>query len=147
MFYSTGYGNPVHKDCSNFVNGICRLNGAPVDPNGPACPRFKSKSTTKTILAEVSYPVAKRLYQTRSNMGQVQPPLSTRARRVGRGKGMRARGMGRVRGMKANPYHPLMQLQTQSLMIREPKKDIIRQQLEELEKQLKEVKDRLEKLR
>ena len=35
---------PRHKDCINFVNGVCTRFGIPVDPEGPACPNFTPKS-------------------------------------------------------------------------------------------------------
>ena len=30
----------IHMNCAHFNNGICALRGAPVPPNGPACPSF-----------------------------------------------------------------------------------------------------------
>jgi hypothetical protein len=144
MVYSSGYELPVHRDCSNFVNGVCRLNGARVDPNGLACPRFTPKSTTKTIRAEATYPGARRSYQMHPNMGQGQ----TLGRLGGRGRGVGGgMGMGRVRGVAAYPYRPSMQLQTPDSTVSIQEKEALMQQLDELEKQLKEVKGRLEKLR
>ncbi|MCD6096428.1 MAG: hypothetical protein J7J99_07725 [Thermoprotei archaeon] len=29
-----------HKDCANFINGVCRLYNINVPPEGPACPNF-----------------------------------------------------------------------------------------------------------
>lgn len=40
---------PTHKDCRNFLNGVCMLFGVQVDPNGPACPRFLSKVPALTV--------------------------------------------------------------------------------------------------
>jgi len=41
---------PTHKDCRNFLNGVCLLFGVPVDPNGPACPRFSAKIVKPSII-------------------------------------------------------------------------------------------------
>jgi len=46
MSYPAQYGFPTHKECTNFRNGICVLNGAAVDPYGPVCPSFMPKTTT-----------------------------------------------------------------------------------------------------
>ena len=142
MVYSTEHRYPSHGDCSNFFNGICRLNGAPLDPNGPACPRFTPKSTTKTIQVEAAYPGARRSYQMHPMMGQAQPL----GRRSGRGRDMRD-STGRIKGMMAYPYRPPKHQQTPSTTVRAQEKEALTQQLEELEKQLNEVRRKLEKLR
>lgn len=139
MVYSTAYGHPIHRDCSNFVNGICRLNGAPVDPNGPACPRFTPKSTTKTIRAETAYPRVRRPYQMYPLRGQGQPF----GRRGGRGMSM-GESMDRTRGMMTYPHNPPMHTQKPSTKVRAQEEEMLKQQLEELERQLIEVKKKLE---
>jgi hypothetical protein len=142
MVYPTEHRYPIHRDCSNFVNDICRLNGAPVDPNGPACPRFTPKSTTKTIQAEADYPRARRSYQMHPMRGQGQPL----GRRGGRGWGM-GNSVGRTRDVMAYPYRPPMHPQTPSTTVRAQEKEALTQQLEELENQLNEVRRKMEKLR
>ena len=49
---------PTHKDCINFKDGVCTLLGVPVNPNGPACPRFTAKTPTQptTTTAEMIHP-------------------------------------------------------------------------------------------
>jgi hypothetical protein len=49
LIYPAQYGFPTHKECTNFRNGICMLNGATVDPYGPICPSFMPKTTTDTV--------------------------------------------------------------------------------------------------
>ena len=142
MVYPTEYRHPVHRDCINFVNGICRLNGAPVDPNSPACPGFTPKSTTKTIQEEAAYPGARRSYQMHPMSGQAQPL----GRRGGRGWGM-GDSVGRMGGVMAYPYRPPMHPQTPSTKVRAQEEEALTQQLEELENQLYEVRRKLEKLR
>ncbi len=44
---------PTHKECVNFRGGVCALLGVPVNPNGPACPRFIAK--TPTMTATITY--------------------------------------------------------------------------------------------
>ena len=49
----------THRDCRNFRDGICILNGIPVNPNGPACPRFIAKNAAPPLLPQqtsVLYP-------------------------------------------------------------------------------------------
>ena len=139
MVYSTAYGHPIHRNCSNFVNGICKLNGAPVDPNGPACPRFAPESKTKTIRVETAYPRARRPYQMYPMRWQVQPF----GRRGGRGMSI-GESMDRMRGMTAYPNNPPIRTQTFSTNVRAQEEEALKQQLEELERQLIEVKRKLE---
>ena len=40
---------PTHKDCRNFRNGVCILLGVPVNPDGPACPRFTARDLTPPL--------------------------------------------------------------------------------------------------
>jgi len=40
---------PTHKNCRNFRNGICILFGVPVNPDGPACPRFTARDITLSL--------------------------------------------------------------------------------------------------
>ena len=49
---------PTHKECVNFRGGVCALLGIPVNPNGPACPRFtaKTQTVTTTITYQPPYP-------------------------------------------------------------------------------------------
>jgi len=53
----------THRDCANFRNGICTLNGVAVNPDGVACPRFTSKSITAIPQAVKAYPRASQPYQ------------------------------------------------------------------------------------
>lgn len=34
----------IHMNCAHFNNGVCALRGAPVPPNGPACPSFTPRT-------------------------------------------------------------------------------------------------------
>jgi hypothetical protein len=63
MEYSTQPGFPAHRDCANFRNGLCTLNGVAVNPNGTACPRFTPKSVMATPQAVRAYPGARQPYQ------------------------------------------------------------------------------------
>jgi len=36
---------PVHGECAHYVNGVCTLYGVKMDPNAPACPNFKPRTT------------------------------------------------------------------------------------------------------
>ena len=55
---------PIHKDCANFRNGFCTLNGVAVDSNGAACPKFTAKSITATHQAVKAYQGARQPYQS-----------------------------------------------------------------------------------
>jgi hypothetical protein len=139
MVYSTAYGHLIHRDCSNFVNGICRLKGSPVYPNGPACPRFTPKSTAKTIRAEKAYPRARRPYQIYPMREQGQPFGIRGGREVSM-----IEMMSRTRGMTAYLPNPPMRTQTPSTKVRVQEEEVLKHQLEELERQLNEVKRKLE---
>ncbi len=143
MVYSTEHGYLVHRDCDYFNNGFCTLSGVAVDPYSSACPRFTPKSTTKTIQAEAAYPNDRRSYPVYTlQMGQGRHLDRRGGRGRGRGGGL---GMGRVRGMMVYPYHTPMQLQPYNSSGRAQEEEALKRQLEELEKQLKEVRGKLEK--
>jgi len=63
MAYSTQHGFPTHRDCANFRNGLCILNGVAVNPNGAACPRFTPKSAMATPQVTRAYSGARQPYQ------------------------------------------------------------------------------------
>ena len=137
MVHSTAYGHPIHRDCRNYVNRICRLNGSPVDPNGPACPRFTPKSTIKTVWAEASYPRVRRPYQMYLFRRQGQPFGGQGVREMSMGE-----SMDRTRDIMAYPLNPPMNTK-RSTIVRAQEEEMLKQQLIELERQLIEVKRKL----
>lgn len=75
MEYSTQPSFPAHRDCANFRNGFCTLNGVAVNPNGAACPRFTPKSVMATPQVTRAYPGARQPYQLYpSQIIQSYPP-------------------------------------------------------------------------
>jgi hypothetical protein len=48
MSYSKQSKFSIHSNCVNFRNGLCSLTGAPVDPDGNACPNYTPKSLAET---------------------------------------------------------------------------------------------------
>ena len=149
MAYSTVYGYSVHRDCVNFQNGLCTLIGVAVDPNGAACPRFTPRSITKTLQSGSALPEARRPSQMYPpQMGQGRPFDGTLGggRGIGGGRGMRGgRGMSGVRS--TDVYPPPMQMQPPSSIARVREREFLTKQLEELETQLKGIRERLKKLR
>jgi len=78
MEYSTQHGFPVHQDCANFRDGICKLNGVAVNPNGVACPNFTPKSKMATPQTVKAYPRSRQAHlpQTiQSYPPQMSPPI------------------------------------------------------------------------
>jgi len=63
MEYPTKPGFPAHRDCANFRNGLCTLNGVAVNPNENACPSFTPKSSMVPPQGAKTYPRAMRFYQ------------------------------------------------------------------------------------
>lgn len=63
MGYSTQPGFPAHRDCANFRNGLCTLNGVAVNPHGAACPSFTPKSVMATPQVTRAYPGVRQPYQ------------------------------------------------------------------------------------
>ena len=63
MEYPTQPGFPTHRECANFRNGFCTLNGVTVNPDGAACPRFTPKSIMATPQAVRVYPGTRQPYQ------------------------------------------------------------------------------------
>lgn len=63
MAHSTQPGFPSHRDCANFRNGLCTLNGVAVNSNGVACPRFTPKNVMATPQVTRAYPGARQPYQ------------------------------------------------------------------------------------
>ena len=63
MECSTQPGFPAHRDCANFRNGLCTLNGVAVNPNGAACPKSTPKSLMVTPQVTRAYPGARQSYQ------------------------------------------------------------------------------------
>lgn len=63
MAHSTQPGFPAHRDCANFRNGLCTLNGVAVNSNGVACPRFTPKNVMATPQVTRAYPGARQPYQ------------------------------------------------------------------------------------
>ena len=63
MECSTQPGFSAHRDCANFRNGLCTLNGVAVNPNGAACPKSTPKSLMVTPQVTRAYPGARQSYQ------------------------------------------------------------------------------------
>jgi len=61
--YPAKYEFPVHRNCANFRDGVCTLNGVAVNPNGPACPNFTPKIMTAKPQATKAYREALQPYQ------------------------------------------------------------------------------------
>jgi hypothetical protein len=125
MPYSKQSGFSIHRNCVNFRNGLCTLIGAPVDPNGYACPNFTPKSLAEMPQAAKAYtgtmqPYEPRLPQTGYGLPipYAYPPwvghgqgystmqdvgfLFMSSGRRGRGGGG-GRGRGRMGGFAAGP--------------------------------------------
>ena len=155
MAYSTVYGYPVHRDCVKFQNWLCTLSGVAVDQYGAACPRFTPRSTTKTLQSGSALPEARRPSQMHQpQMGQGRPFDRTMGggRGLGGGRRMRSgRGMGDGRGMSGvrstDVYPPPMQMQPPSSTARVQEREALTQQLEELETQSNDIRERLKKFR
>ena len=137
MTYSTEYGYPVHRNCLHFQNGFCTLSGVTVDPNGTACPRFTPKSTTKTLQSGSVLPEARRPSKKYPSQMRQGRPFD---RTVGGG-----RGMSGVRS--TDVYPPPIQMQPPGSTAKIQERKVLTQQLEELETQLKDIRERLKKFR
>ncbi len=116
-------GFPIHRNCSNFRNGLCTLTGAAVDPNGYVCPNFTPKSLAETPQRAKAYMGTKQPYQPllpQSGHGlpipYAYPPWviyqqGSTMQSVGflfmssggRGRGGSGRGRGRMSGFAAGP--------------------------------------------
>ncbi len=78
MIHSTRHEFPTHKDCANFRNGICTINGVAVDPNGTICPNFVAKGVMKTRPIARVRPQARQTYNTHAPRMQNHPPYTPR---------------------------------------------------------------------
>jgi hypothetical protein len=128
LVYSREYAYPIHQECTYFKNGFCTLSGVNVDQNGSACPSFSPKRNTKKFLAEENYPEVWRSYSMYPP--QIWLGLPKRKGNVRLKIIRNSIGRNRIRNRK----------------VRTQWKKSVRKQFRDLEKQLKDIKHRLDKI-
>jgi len=137
----------IHKNCIHYKDGFCTLNQISVDPDGAACPRFTPKHVTKTGKNEgASLGYMQPDQQHPSQEGQGYSP-SRRSTGLGMGgkRRMQRGGRGRARKrMAAGSYNLNIPLPEPTSPEIAQEKQNLTNQLEDLKKKLKDVKQRLE---
>lgn len=145
MGYTSRREYPVHGNCANYKNEICTLTGANVDPNGPACPRFKPKGlkTNQDGLHSESIGSVRQFDYQRSRY----PPITRNIRRnLQSGSRISRFGRGRKRGdVGYNSNMSNIQTEQVNSNITEQEKQRLTKRLEELEERLNYIKQRLGK--
>ena len=138
----------IHKNCTHYKDGFCTLNQISVDPEGTACPIFTPKHVTKTGKTdEVSPSSMQPNQQYPRQRGQ---SYSSSRPRAGFGMG----GQGRMKHGRGGRGRNRMAADSFDLNILLPEpiapeiaqeKQNLTNQLEDLEKKVKDIKQRLEK--
>ena len=137
----------IHKNCTHYKDGFCTLNQISVDPDETACPRFTPKHVTKTGKNEgTSLGSMHPNQQYPLQRGQGYSP-GRRSTGLGMGGKRRMQRGGRGRTIKriaAGSYNLNNSLPESTSPAQE--KLNLTNQLEDLTKKLKDIKQRLEKL-
>ena len=137
----------VHKKCIHYTDGFCNLNQISVDPEGISCPRFTPKNVTKTGTIERASSSSTQPNQ--QYLGQRGQSFSPGRARTGFGmggqrrmQGRRGRGRNRMTADSFNVNMPLPEPISPEI---EQEKQKLTNQIEDLEKKVKDIKQRLKK--
>lgn len=122
----SSYPRPTHKDCANFKDGICTLDNAAVDLNGPACPRFVPK-------AGVGQPYPPQIVPSSPPYMQYGYPPPTYPATM-------------YPGYPQMPQYPITQMPPAPSLTKDQEKQMLEQTLKTLESQLDAIRKRLQEL-